>query len=236
MKPHFPGHAHNDYTHTRPLLDALQAGFRSVEADVYLSNNQLCVAHDVKDIRPERTLSLLYLQPLWERRRHLPPDFQLLIDIKTDGEAVYAALKQEMRPFTPMFTRFRQGKKHKNAVTVVLSGDRPRAILETEQDRYAALDGRPEDLGKGISPILMPLISTSWFGAIKWFGNGEMPEAERQKVIDWVTQAHAEGKTFRLWAAPDMPAGWEIQQTAGVDWINTDKLLELQHWWRSKNK
>src|SRR4051812_12734941 len=29
-------HAHNDYEHEHPLLDALEAGFASVEADVWL--------------------------------------------------------------------------------------------------------------------------------------------------------------------------------------------------------
>lgn len=28
-------HAHNDYEHARPLIDALERGFGSVEADVY---------------------------------------------------------------------------------------------------------------------------------------------------------------------------------------------------------
>ncbi|HEY3789313.1 MAG TPA: hypothetical protein VGL71_10685, partial [Urbifossiella sp.] len=31
-------HAHNDYEHKRPLLDALEQGFCSVEADIWLSS------------------------------------------------------------------------------------------------------------------------------------------------------------------------------------------------------
>ncbi len=38
-------HAHNDYRHHRPLLDALAHGFTSVEADVFLVDDQLLVAH-----------------------------------------------------------------------------------------------------------------------------------------------------------------------------------------------
>src|SRR5882672_4968668 len=60
-------HAHNDYEHTRPLFDALDRGFCSVEADVWLVNGQLLVAHDLKDAKPERTLQALYLDPLRER-------------------------------------------------------------------------------------------------------------------------------------------------------------------------
>src|SRR5688500_5242918 len=37
--PH--AHAHNDYLHDRPLLDALDHGFNSVEADIFLVDGQL---------------------------------------------------------------------------------------------------------------------------------------------------------------------------------------------------
>src|SRR6185503_11967561 len=57
-------HAHNDYLHARPLADAFAHGFRSVEADVWLTNGVLLVAHDFKDTSAERTLQKLYLDPL----------------------------------------------------------------------------------------------------------------------------------------------------------------------------
>ena len=60
-------HAHNDYEHTRPLLDALQHGFCSVEADVHLVDGQLLVAHSRLDVNPGKTLQALYLDPLRER-------------------------------------------------------------------------------------------------------------------------------------------------------------------------
>lgn len=37
-------HAHNDYEHARPLFDALERGFNSVEADVHLVDGRLLVA------------------------------------------------------------------------------------------------------------------------------------------------------------------------------------------------
>lgn len=64
-------HAHNVYEHDRPLLDALDHGFHSIEVDVYLVDEELLVAHDRDDILPSRTLESLYLEPLREliRRR-----------------------------------------------------------------------------------------------------------------------------------------------------------------------
>lgn len=59
-------HAHNDYEHTRPLYDALSHGFVSVEADVWLVDGELLIAHDKEDLDPTRTLRGLYLEPLRE--------------------------------------------------------------------------------------------------------------------------------------------------------------------------
>ena len=39
--PLIRAHAHNDYEHTRPLFDALDHGFGSVEADVHLVDGRL---------------------------------------------------------------------------------------------------------------------------------------------------------------------------------------------------
>src|SRR5713226_3075846 len=70
-KPLTNVHAHNDYEHTRPLFDALDHGFCSVEADIFLVKDRLLVGHTSKDLRPDRTLEKLYLDPLREQvRKH----------------------------------------------------------------------------------------------------------------------------------------------------------------------
>src|SRR5437773_10344211 len=85
-------HAHNDYEHKRPLLDALDHGFCSVEADVFLVEGDLLVGHTRKDLRPERTLEKLYLDPLRERVKANGgkvyaggPTVFLLIDVKSEA-------------------------------------------------------------------------------------------------------------------------------------------------------
>src|SRR3989442_12400921 len=85
-------HAHNDYEHRRPLLDALECGFCSVEADIWLVDGSLLVAHDQNQVKPERTLQSLYLDPLRERARGnggriypLGPGGTLRGDVKTDA-------------------------------------------------------------------------------------------------------------------------------------------------------
>ena len=47
--PRPQAHAHNDYYHTRPLLDALSHGFCSVEADVFLVDDNPANIGHVRD-------------------------------------------------------------------------------------------------------------------------------------------------------------------------------------------
>src|SRR5918999_871603 len=67
VQPLERAHAHNDYEHDRPLLDALDHGFTSAEADVWLVAGQLYIGHDAPDL--SRTLADTYLEPLAERVR-----------------------------------------------------------------------------------------------------------------------------------------------------------------------
>jgi hypothetical protein len=67
LRPLVRAHSHNDYEQKRPLLDALEQGFCSIEADVWLVDGELRVAHDLAAARPGRTLEKLYLDPLLAR-------------------------------------------------------------------------------------------------------------------------------------------------------------------------
>src|SRR5262245_20905466 len=94
-------HAHNDYEHPHPLFDALDAGARSIEADIFLVNGKLLVAHEFWQVKGERTLESLYLDPLRKRiREHNGSVYNdgksqfLFIDIKSDPTTTYPALRE----------------------------------------------------------------------------------------------------------------------------------------------
>lgn len=235
-------HSHNDYWRNRPLLDALENGFCSVEADIFLAGGQLLVGHDRKELTPERTLQSLYLNPLRERSRQNknriypggPPEFILLIDIKEEGEKVYQQLREALQEYREMLTEFRGQQKKPGAVTAILSGDRPRAMLQSEKVRYAAYDGRLEDMDQSITPNFMPLISNSWSGMFKWMGRGEMPDEERKRLLEFVSRAHRQGYKVRFWGAFDIPPLWDVQLKASVDLINTDTLSQLREFLESR--
>ncbi|WP_030559432.1 phosphatidylinositol-specific phospholipase C/glycerophosphodiester phosphodiesterase family protein [Streptomyces aureocirculatus] len=241
-RPLAQAHAHNDYEHARPLLDALDHRFTSVEADIFLVDGKLLVAHDPEDLDPARTLESLYLDPLAARVRthhgsvyaRRQGQFQLLIDIKTEGASTYRELDLRLRRYRHLFTTYAHGKVYRSAVTAVISGDRAaRVPMVGQRVRRAFYDGRLADLGTAAPASFIPLISDNWSLNFTWRGVGPIPPAERGKLRGIVSAAHRRGQRVRFWATPDLPgpardAVWGELLAAGVDHLNTDDLAGLQ--------
>ncbi len=233
-------HAHNDYRNKRPLLDALDRGFCSVEVDIFLRGQKFHVAHTRFGIRKDRTLEEMYLKPLAERVKKnkgvvLPRQkrFILLIDIKDDGNEAYPVLDRLLTSYGSLFTAVLNGKHRPGPITAILSGARPRALVEKDHTRYCALDGRPGDLGGKAAPDLIPLISDKWSNHFKWRGRGPFPPEERQRLEEFVKRTQKQGRILRFWAVPDRMESWKALYESGVDLINTDKLEELALFLRS---
>ncbi|MFJ4276459.1 phosphatidylinositol-specific phospholipase C/glycerophosphodiester phosphodiesterase family protein [Streptomyces massasporeus] len=241
-RPLWRAHAHNDYEHPRPLLDALDHRFGSVEADVYLVDGQLLVAHDPADLDPTRTLESLYLDPLAARvRAHHGSVYRgyrgslhLLIDIKTEGSSTYLELDRHLRRYRHLFTTYARGRVHRGPVTAVISGDRAaRAPMEAQSVRRAFYDGRLTDLGGPAPASFIPLISDNWALNFTWQGVGAFPDAERQKLRSIMKAAHHRGQKVRFWATPDLAgpardALWAELLAARADYLNTDDLAGLE--------
>ena len=107
------GFAHNDYCHKHPLYDALDNGFTNIEADIFLKNNKLIIAHVFPYFKSKRTLEALYFQPLSARiadnngkvyASYNKPVI-LMIDIKTSAGNTYRALKPLLEKYSSMLTR-----------------------------------------------------------------------------------------------------------------------------------
>ncbi|MFE2294657.1 phosphatidylinositol-specific phospholipase C/glycerophosphodiester phosphodiesterase family protein [Streptomyces sp. NPDC059452] len=241
-------HAHNDYLHPRPLYDALAHGFTSVEADIFLVDGELLVAHEPAELDPRRTLTALYLEPLRALVRaghgsvypHHRTPLQLLIDIKADGVAAYRELDRQLARHRSLLTRYDHGRVRPGAVTAVISGDRAaRAPMEAQRSRLAFYDGRLDDLGTSSPASFAPLISANWTQTFGWRGAGPFPRAERDRLRSLVTAAHREGRRIRFWATPDLPgpereAVWGELLAAGADHLNTDDLAGLERFLRDR--
>ncbi|MCX7032097.1 MAG: phosphatidylinositol-specific phospholipase C/glycerophosphodiester phosphodiesterase family protein [Spirochaetes bacterium] len=243
-------HSHNDYEHARPLLDALAFGFCSVEADIYLVDGALLVAHDRSNVDARRTLDNLYLRPLWERfqangghiyplgratapplgRATAPPEaaaFTLLIDVKNNGAETFRVLDRMLADYAPMLAHFTDDTTTPGAVTVIISGDRATDVILASSPRRAGIDGRLSDLDGPLNRHQMPLISDNWTMHFGWLGQGDMPPDEAAKLDAIVAKAHERGVRVRFWSIPQTEVIWSRLYDAGVDLLNADDLGKL---------
>lgn len=229
--PLIRAHAHNDYEHKRPLFDALDQGICSVEADIFLVDGQLLVGHVRRLLKPERTLESLYLRPLKERVEKNGgrvyrggPEFTLLIDIKTNGEQTYPALKQVLAKYADIINVPSQNNGPRRAINVVATGNRPASMIAADSTRLVGIDGTLRDLDSDQPADLIPQISDNWRAFFKWRGQGPIPPEEHEKIVSAVRKAHAHGRRLRFWATPENAAIWQELYDDGVDLLNVDDL------------
>lgn len=224
-------HGHNDYLQPVPLRRALEVGVGSLEADVFPVGDELQIGHERWQLRAGRTLRSMYLEPLrreLERRggtlRSDGRPLVLLVDIKADGAAAYRLLREDLAAYAPMLTRFVDGRVEPGAITILLSGDRPRGLVAADRDRRCALDGRLGDLDAAPPPPvdLVPWVSDTWRKVSDWTGSDELMTDEVTRVRALVQMAHAQGRELRFWSAPDRVEGWRALFDLGVDHISTD--------------
>ena len=227
-------HAHNDYEHARPLADALDQGFQSVEADVWLDGTDVGVSHDGPPFKG--SLRSLYLDPLATRVASNGGSvhgdgkpFFLWIDLKDGSDTIQRLLAEQLEGYA-FLTRFDDaGVSQQGAVTVLLTGnDRAKkAMVERPAPRPFARDSNsyarsdPPADGKWVA------YAVNYFAFMQWPGDGTIPAAQRRQLENLVNGAHATGRTIRLYANPDGEAYWQAAKAAGVDFINTDQLAEL---------
>jgi hypothetical protein len=230
------GHAHNDNEHDRPLVDALDAGLSSVEADVWAVDGELLVAHARDEVDPSRTLTSLYLEPLvqhfaGDRPRTSAPTLQLLVDIKSAPSETLPLLREQLRDYAPILTRYRGCTVTPGPVGVVVSGEDVRPAAPTaEKVSHFGYDMQPERTrDTGPDEAITPLVSAEWDAYFTWDGHGSMPGGERARLEEMVRAAHKVGSAVRFYDTPDArgvarDAVWRELVAAGADYIGTDDL------------
>jgi hypothetical protein len=215
-------HSHNDYEQKLPFEAAYRLGFDSIEADLYLQNNELYVAHDWDKISHEKTFKNLYLLPLLAKikendGRPYPnkKPLTLMLDLKKEGKFIMKALFEQLQPY----------KKDLKNVKIVISGDMPPPEEFKNFDKIFFFDGRKELVYSKKEFKRIAFVSTSFldFGKF-WKGKTPMPEDSFQKIDVFVKEMHEKGKMVRLWATPNTILGFETLQKLQVDIIGTDDL------------
>lgn len=227
--------AHNDYWHKHPLHDALDNGFTQVEADIYLRNGKLIVAHILPMLSKHHTLENLYLKPLQDYVNGIGPasdayPMVLMIDIKSDADKTFKQLELLLEKYEPILSCYKNGVFVKKQLTIVLSGHKPFKQLCAKEDRLAFLD---EDLMKikrdTSQRNIYQMASCKYSNLLKWSGKGFLPETQRQHLCEYVALAHQQGEKVRLWHSPEKTKVWKELLSCGVDLINTDHLAQLKN-------
>lgn len=149
-------HSHNDYWREVPLRSAVDAGCIGVEADIWLSENDLLVGHTRFTLHHDHTLQSLYLKPLLDllsKHNTLSSRLQprlgdgynlagvfandpsqtlvLLIDFKGDGELLWPHVVAQLDGLrhAGYLTHFNGTTIVQRPITVVASGDAPYHLI-----------------------------------------------------------------------------------------------------------
>lgn len=222
-------HSHNDYEQKEPFWLAYNAGFGSIEADIFLKDGELLVSHDVKGLQQHRTLEEYYVKPVLscvQKYNGYPyPDttrkLQLLIDLKTEGVSTLKKLVELIEKYPDLQT----GK-----VRWVITGNRPADF--SVYPSYIWFDG---DIYEDYSEENMKrvaLMSGNVKNLSPWNGKGVIPEPGATAVKKMVEKIHAMHKPIRFWNAPDVVNAWYKLMELKVDFINTDHIAELSSFFK----
>lgn len=217
-------HSHNDYEQPFPFWQAWRQGFGSIEADIFLDNGQLIVAHDRIQVKKRVTLDSLYLKPLvrciQQNGGQVYADsgrtLQLMIDVKTEAVSTLDQLVQLLQQY-PLLTQCASLK-------IVISGNQPAPATFPLYPSWLYFDGslhydyKPAELAK------VEMLSDNFARYTRWNGKGRIPEKELDSLQQMIRHAHSLGKKIRFWNAPDILNSWYTFLNLGVDYLNTDDI------------
>ena len=235
-------HSHNDYNRVAPFWEAYSQGCVSIEADVFLQDGEILVAHNREDVTADRSLRAMYIEPIVKVFRGnggrmwkgSDDRLQLMIDLKT-GESLpgVVALAEE---YPDVFTT-------ENGVKIVITGSEPAPEdfdkwpswlwFDGDFQRNDKIEYTPDQLKR------IALISTDFRRFAKnWNGKGRMINSELDAVTKAIEDAHAVGKPIRFWDAPEGTTAYFTLYKLGVDFFNTDypaKCALFFSDWTNKN-
>ncbi|MHA3775147.1 hypothetical protein ACXR0O_26795 [Verrucomicrobiota bacterium sgz303538] len=222
--PH--AHSHNDYLQKRPLLDAIDSRISSVEADIWLENGKILVAHERGKWRGE--FEELYLKPLDQLRHQnaLPVRedkmFMLWLDIKDDT----AELREHLQKLLASYTWTHTGDPNRDRIEIVLTGnkDSKEAFVTEHPSEFVTRDSNSFLDGDPSSSPSWSWYALNWKKIATWNGIGDMPKDEREHLHSLVSKIHAKGRKLRLWNHPATLAFWQEACSAGVDLLGTDQM------------
>ena len=220
-------HSHNDYEQATPFWLAYNEGFGSMEADIFLQDSELLVAHERKELVLHRTLETSYLRNLQQcikkNNNHPYADtsrrLQLLIDIKTDAVTTLNKLVEILKKYPTLINN--------HSLTFVITGNRPEASDFGSYPSFIYFDGELSKTYSNEALKKIVLLSDNFKTYSQWNGEGVMNETELTLLKSTIAKAHQLNKPVRFWNAPDFENAWNHFMRLNVDYINTDHIKEI---------
>ncbi|MBL7696532.1 MAG: phosphatidylinositol-specific phospholipase C/glycerophosphodiester phosphodiesterase family protein [Chitinophagaceae bacterium] len=220
-------HSHNDYEQHVPFYKAWENGFGSIEADVFLVDANLIVAHDSSELKSGRTLDSLYLVPL---RRCIEKNggfvyadktraLQLMIDIKSEAGSTLDRLVEVLNGYTALI--------NSSSLRIVISGNRPAASQFALYPSWIFFDGDFRINYSRLALERVQMFSDNFARYSSWDGTGNISAEDKKQLLRMISFSHRMGKKIRFWNAPDTPEAWRTFIGLEVDYINTDKIEGL---------
>lgn len=224
--------SHNDFAQSKPLYDAVSNGFACVEADIFLENGDLFVAHIKAEIKKENTFRTMYLEPIKElvaegKYTNEKPIY-IYVNNKTQGQTI-AELYKQLGEYKHMLARCDYDGYHPGPVKVICG---KLADIKGEAVQYLFGEGRLKNLDIDVPATSVIMINERWGDVFKWQGKGDMPLEEELYLRKIAKQAKKKGQLLRFWETdfPDSEVRkniWTKLIDCGVGLISTDFLQEL---------
>jgi hypothetical protein len=227
-RDYLPLHSHNDYLRATPFYEAVNNGFQSIEADVWLTFFDLKVAH--VPWQNKGRFEDRYLVPLEkEVENNLYPVKRHLI-LWIDMKSILPLLRKRIA---------RQLERHPlvlKEVEIVLTGlGYQKRHFVQEYPNLGVTHDEDKVTNQNLQDPSFTWYALSWKDQIKWDGKGNMPVLEKEKLRTLINTIHAFGKKLRFYDSPDTPEYWRALEYAGVDLIDTDHPAQLADFWKSSS-
>ena len=216
-------HSHNDYEQDIPFWTAYKNGLNSIEIDLFLKNDSLYVTHSESEIIADRTIEHLYLNSLSKvasSQLGIKKKLQILIDIKSESHTTLNRLIKTLNYYPEIID--------KENISIVISGNRPIPKKYVDYPDFIYFDYQSlyslenEKIWNKIA-----LISLNFKKYSSWNGVEDMSVEDFKKLDSLVKMAHYYKKPLRFWGTPDNKIAWEVFKELGVDYINTDKPIQV---------
>lgn len=219
--------AHNDYVQSVPFHSAYQQQVGYIEADVFLDKGNLYVAHTYQEIKKENVLEELYLRPLQKEilknkgyaYKDTSKHLVLMIDLKTEAGPTLDLLVKKLREYPQLI--------NSSTFKTSISGNTPDPADWKNYPDYIYFDGRPGIRYSETELERISMISTNFQTYSQWNGKGVLTQADEEKIINVIREAHSQKKKIRFWAMPDFNNAWMEFMKLGVDVLNTDNVTGL---------